>query len=291
MPLEPITIDAKTFLRKDYLLPALPAAVHKIKAELMSEDANANQIAKLVGSEPALTAQVLRVVNSAYYSLPREVADIRFAVAFIGLHEVYRIVLAVSVINSLNLKDKNILKQFWVHSYFTAICAKFLAKLKEPHLALEELWSAALLHNIGSLVYVRFFPNHYREILRYGEENGCLQSAAESALNVPPSSLLGALLAEHWQLPLEVRQACENHDLEELRRLSNGGAKTAFRRIICLACLLSSLINSPLSEQVKQDIGNALQETLDLGQEQFLQVMASIYDLKQEADQFTNQMV
>lgn len=291
MSLEPITIDSKTFFRKDYILPPLPEMLLQIKREVMSEESNANQVARLVAADPALVAQVLRVVNSAYYSLPREVADIRFAVAFIGLNEVYRIVLAVSVIDSLKLDDEKALKSFWTHSYFTAVCCKFLAKKMEPHLAQDELWSAALLHDIGSLIYVKFFPEHYRAIQIYSEEHGCLPLEAENALNLPHSSLLGSLLAEHWQLPLAIRQACENHDIEELENLTEYGKNSAFAKIICLACLISSLITRPLLAEKKQKIGASIKHALNYSEEAFLELMAEIYDLKDEADQFTSQMI
>ena len=61
------------------------------------------KVADLIGSDPALLAQTLKIVNSAYYGLPREVTRPQMAIAFLGLSEVYRMVLSLSVINTVSV--------------------------------------------------------------------------------------------------------------------------------------------------------------------------------------------
>ena len=98
--LDPIEFDPKTFFRKHFALPALPEVVSKIQGLIQSDNASMKQVAELVSGEPALVAQVLKVVNSAYYGLPMEIKDVKSAIVFLGLNEIYRMVLSVSVVNS-----------------------------------------------------------------------------------------------------------------------------------------------------------------------------------------------
>ena len=87
--LTPIEIDPKTFLRQHCTLPALPAVVGEIQSLIHDADVDMKKVAELINSDPAILAQVLKIVNSAYYGLPREVTNVQFAIAFLGLNEVY----------------------------------------------------------------------------------------------------------------------------------------------------------------------------------------------------------
>ena len=96
--LPPIEIDPKTFLRQHCTLPALPAVVGQIQNLIHDYNVDMEKVAELISSDPAILAQVLKIVNSAYYGLPREIGDVRFAIAFLGLNEIYRMVLSLSAI-------------------------------------------------------------------------------------------------------------------------------------------------------------------------------------------------
>ena len=102
---------------------------------------------------------------------------------------------------------------------------------------------------------------------------------------------MGVPLAEHWQLPVEIRQACENHDLDEFGQFTEYGEGAAFVKMICISCLISGLVTYPLSEEKKQNISQGIMQSLDISEERFLELMAEVYDLKVEVDQFTSQMV
>jgi len=148
----PIEIDPKTFLRQHYTLPALPQVITRIQKMIHDDSAAVGEVSDLISSDPSLVAQILKVVNSAYYSLPQEISKVHFAIAFLGLNEVYRMVLALSVINTMSIEEKEELNRFWFHSFYTALCTKHLAKRYSPQLSFDELWAAAILHDIGKLV-------------------------------------------------------------------------------------------------------------------------------------------
>jgi len=210
-------------------------------------------VTELIKVEPALLAQVLKVVNSAYYGLPGEITNVRVAIAYLGLNEIYRMVLSLSVINTLQIKERDELEEFWFHSFYASLCTKYLAKQYEPHLSPEELWSASMLHDIGKLVYLKFFPDHYEALMTFSKEHGVSFSEAERHLSLPSSSFLGALLCDHWRLPDNVRQACEFHTLNDFLAAEGDSSSTPFQRMICLGNLVAVLSTSELSDSAKRN--------------------------------------
>ena len=165
--LKPIEIDPKTFLREHCSLPALPEAVIRIQEMMQNEGADSASIAEIISGDPALVAQVLAVVNSAYYSLPKSISNVKYAVAYLGLGVIQRIVISVGVVNAMGITEKKELSDYWYHSFFTALTTKYLAKKFYSYLDPEELWTASILHDIGKLIYIKFFPEHYKELRRY----------------------------------------------------------------------------------------------------------------------------
>ncbi|MEJ2656463.1 MAG: HDOD domain-containing protein [Desulfobacterales bacterium] len=279
--LEPIEIDPKTFLREHCSLPALPEAVIRIQEMIQNESASSAMIAETLSGDPALVAQVLAVVNSAYYSLPKTTSNVKYAVAYLGLSVIQRIVISVGVVNAMGIEEKNELNNYWHHSFFTALTTKYLAKKFFKYLDPEELWTASILHDIGKLVYIKFFPEHYKALKRYCEQNGCLFSDAEVHYKLPASSYLGSLLCHHWRLPKKVEDACEYHNLSHV---SNQGSD--FQTVIVLGNLLATLSEGGLNESCKNRIKEAAENILELSPEIFISIMSDIYELKSEAEQF-----
>jgi HD-like signal output (HDOD) protein len=288
--LPPIEIDPDTFLRKHFTLPALPEVVTKIQNVIERGDANMAAVADLINGEPSLVAQVLKVVNSAYYGLPREITNMKYALAFLGLNEVYRMVLSLSVVNTIAIDKKAELDRFWTHSFYTALTTKYLAKKYEPHLSFEELWSASILHDIGKLVYLKFFPDHYHALLQHAKKEGVLFSTAEIQMSLPSSGYLGSLLARYWRLPEHIEKACKCHSLEDLERLEEQDAQTRSLRIICLGNLIASLSSEELNDTVKHEIASTTKALLGCDESEFLTLMGDIYELEVEVERFVSNL-
>jgi HD-like signal output (HDOD) protein len=288
--LAPIEIDPNTFLRQHCTLSALPEIVCEIQNMIHDDDVDVEAVADLISGDPAILAQVLKVVNSAYYALPTEITKVRAAVAFLGLIEVHRVVLCLSVINSLAIKEKKELDDFWSHSFHATVCTKYVAKEYGPHLSFEELWSASMLHDIGKLVYLKFFPDHYTALKDFSKEQGCLFSEAERHFSLPSSSYLGTLLCDHWRLPKQVRSACETHTFEDLYDIQGDDPSSRFKRIICVGNLLAVLSSDELNNSTKRKIAEAVEAKLGCDESGFLTIMADIYSLKAEAEKFMEQL-
>ena len=279
--LKPIEIDPNTFLREHCSLPALPEAVLRVQGIIQDEGTDSATVAQIISGDPSLAAQVLAVVNSAYYYLPKTTSNMKYAVAYLGLSVIQRIVVSVGVVNTIGIKGKKELKNYWYHSFFTALTTKYLAKKFYNYLDPEELWTASILHDIGKLVYIKFFPEHYNEIKRYSEKNGCLFSEAEKYYKLPASSYLGSLLCHHWRLPNKIEDACTYHNLYHISKQGSD-----FQTIIALGNLLATLAAGGLNESCKNSIKEAVENILELTSDNFISIMADIYDLELEIEKF-----
>ena len=279
--LKPIEINPKTFLREHCSLPALPEAVVHIQGMMQDEGSDSAMVAEIISGDPALTTQVLAIVNSAYYPLPKTTSNVKFAVAYLGLSVIQRIVISVGVVNAMGIKEKKELKDYWHHSFYTALITKYIAKKFYRYLDPEGLWTASILHDIGKLVYIKFFPEHYRELKRFSKQNGCLFSEAEKHYKLRPSSYFGYLLCHHWRLPIEVEAACEYHNLSHISKEGSD-----FQIVIALGNLLAILSEGGINESRKNRIKEVAENILELSPEDFISLMADIYELESEAEQF-----
>ena len=279
--LKPIEIDPKTFLREHCSLPSLPEAVIRIQGMVQDEATDSTKIAQIISGDPALVAQVLAVVNSAYYSLPKTTSNVKYAVAYLGFSVIQRIVISVGVVNAIGIKEKKELNNYWYHSFFTALTTKYLARRFYSYLDPEELWTASILHDIGKLVYIKFFPEHYKELKRYCEQNGCLFSEAEEHYKLPTSSYIGSLLCHHWRLPGKIEDACRYLNLIHISKQGSD-----FQTVIALGNLLAKLSAGGLNESCKNRIKEVAEKTLELSSDTFISIMADVYDLESEAEKF-----
>lgn len=287
MPLTRIALDEESLLGRQFTLPPLPQVAVKVLDSIASDDASAGEIGELIGTDPALAAEVLKVVNSAYYALAREIRDVKSAVAYLGLAKINNIVMVTSVMQAMAPSDADAKKGFWFHSYYTALASKVVAKHVDDAPSLDELYAAGLLHDVGKLVYLKLFPDHYRELSDYATSNGRFLTDAERHFEQPSHLTLGTLLCDHWRLPDSIKHACEAHELEHLE-----GDQCAHpvQRVVAIANLLVHLHDSDLEPSLNEQITAAAQGAIGCSEQDFLVLMGEIYDLEQEVCRFLDQM-
>ena len=282
--LPPINIDPKTFLYKHCSLPALPTILIKIQKLINSGEGDFTEITELIQKDTALTAQVTKIVNSAYYSLPFEVTKVKMALSYLGINEIHRIVLNISIMNGLADGEEDLFNQVWSHSLHTALCAKNLALKYEPFLDPGEVWTLGLLHDIGKLVYLKFFPDHYKAISKLAEMNGCLFSEAEAEYSLPSSAYLGGLLCDRWRLPQRIKDVCLYHSLHDIDSLSESqNSAKPFIRIVILSNLFSILTMNVMNPKKQEEIKQVIADMLSLDKTSLLLLLGELLELKDEA--------
>lgn len=284
--LEKIDINPETFLREHCTLPALPAHILELQQALESEDTSLSKVAALVSRDPSLVAQVLKIVNSAYFGIPREVSDLHLAVGFLGIHEIYRIAISFAVIDTIKSGKDSLFEQLWHHSLYTALISKYLKHIYEPLISEGELWISSILHDIGKLVYLKFFPDHIQAAVQLARKKGILYREAETLLEIPSHSQFGSVLCDRWRLPLIVKKTIQANADVDIDSYQEKTAARPLTRLVIVANLMAVLSRNNLSHDKKIRLKEIICTELGCDESNFLVIMGEIYDLKEQIDTF-----
>ncbi len=197
-------------------LPALPTVVMQVVQATEKEDATTTQIEDLLSADAAITTKLLKVVNSAYFGLPRQIVNINQTIAILGMHQVRNLVMSIGVLNALNSPSPRIVevqKMFWQQSFAAASCAEQIAQAKSlPKKEMETIFIGGLLHDVGRLFLFTLFNLPYQEVLKESlAKNEPLSSVERRVLNTTHAEL-GGILAEKWNFPDQLISMIRHHD-------------------------------------------------------------------------------
>jgi putative nucleotidyltransferase with HDIG domain len=192
-------------------LPSLPAIVMELLNSIEQEDIDINVLAKKVAQDQALTAKTLRFANSSFYGTPSKVTTIQQAITLLGVANVRNLITAAAISGSFpeNQCAGFNFKAFWKHSMATALCAKLLAR--HSRVNTDYAFTAGLLHDIGRLVLVTRFPEHYAAALAYRVSHDCYMLEAERAILGIDHVIAGHALAVHWHFSETMQHAIVGH--------------------------------------------------------------------------------
>ena len=200
-------------IRRIRSLPTLPPVVKKISEMVRSEKVSADKIGKTIGQDYALTAKVLRLVNSAFYGRGAPISSVTSAVILLGFDVVRGVVLSASV---FELMDKGIVG-LWEHSLGTAIASGVIAKalyFPEP----EEVSVAGLLHDIGKVVVPGKMPRTYTRICKIIKNTTLPIGEAEKKILGFDHCRIGMWLADEWNFPPNLTEPIIYHHTPSLAK-------------------------------------------------------------------------
>ncbi|MBK7141054.1 MAG: HDOD domain-containing protein [bacterium] len=197
-------------------LPTPPIVFHQIQKVINDPKVNAGHIAAILAEDPAMSVKVLKLTNSAFYGLAREIDSVKQAVVIVGLEAVKNLVLSASVLDMFKGKDVDteFQEKFWRHSLATAFCSRILAKhiRKNGIVDPDSAFSAGLLHDIGKIVIACFLPQEYKKIrdARVIDRDAASYEIEERELGYTHAQI-GALLAVQWKLPQKLGESITFH--------------------------------------------------------------------------------
>ncbi len=193
---------------KDSELISLPEVYIKLQQLLATDDYSLNDIAEVIGCDPAVTARLLRIVNSSFFGLAVKIDTISHAINYLGAQQVHDLVLSTSIaetFSDINNPAFN-LHQFWQKSIYCAIAAREIAVLCNV-LDSERLFVTGLLHNLGHLMMCQSIP----ELIQQAEEQALINNIplykAEQQLVGFDFCTVGAELLTKWNLPESLTDA------------------------------------------------------------------------------------
>ena len=197
-------------------MPSLSTTVRKVLEICSRPDTVPNDLNRVIALDPVLAGQVLKLINSAYYSLMNKVTSLTRAIIMLGLNTVKNLALSTAIIRSVSQAKKSRalpIRAFWAHSIAVGVMAKLLAAGRGLSLAeREEYFVAGLLHDLGKIP----IGDEYTEVLAR------VETAQEPLVTVEQQVLgldheeVGAMIATKWKLNAVLTDAICHHHAPEL---------------------------------------------------------------------------
>ncbi len=225
-------------------IPSLPATAARVLELCNDPRTSPNDLNRVITLDPILTGQVLKLVNSAYFSFNTQVTTIPRAIIILGINTIKNLVLSTAVLNTLeNATSINALfmERFWFHSVCTGVAAKQFAIIKEiPDTEREQYFVGGLLHDLGKIPLAHMFPVAYNEIIKPGSTGHVPASVDENKAFGMNHARVGGIIAKKWRLG-EIMTDC----LEFHHEPQSSNPKTRLTvQIIAMANLFSNFFST-----------------------------------------------
>ena len=198
-------------------LPSLPPVLLRLTEAIRDPDTSARQWASILLQDPALTARLLRLVNSPYYGFPRRIATVTDALTLLGFRPVQHLLLTAAVVDLLHAEESLEFSavSLWQHAVGTAVAAGLLGRAVgyRDH---EALFVAGLLHDVGKLVEFQCLRPEFLQALALARAKDLPLHVAEEQVLGFGHAQAGRVLLEHWNLPLRLCEAVACHHQPDL---------------------------------------------------------------------------
>jgi len=199
-------------------LPTLPAVYHRVRELLDGGSSSAAQVEEVISHDPAITAKLLKLVNSSHYGFRERISSVAHAIALIGFQGVKNLVLTLSVFPALKGGKRDFseeARKFWLHSVGVAAAMRALAGIL--HFASrEEAFTFGLLHDIGKVAMCQVMRDELvaAEALA-GERNEPLHEVEREVLGFNHSDV-GRLLSGKWNFADDMAEVigCHHNPME-----------------------------------------------------------------------------
>lgn len=192
-------------------MPAFPKSVQAILDLTRDVNCTPKDLVQVIDKDPVVTVKILKVINSAYYSLPKQVTSINHAVVFLGFNTIKNLALGIAAIGMLpksNAAGFDV-QQYLLHSLATANIAKRIASDVEGADPMD-CFIAGLLHDFGKVVFAQFMPNEFRQALEASKTNGSsLHEALRQIIGVD-HAVVGGMLVEKWRFAPNLVETIQN---------------------------------------------------------------------------------
>jgi putative nucleotidyltransferase with HDIG domain len=210
-------------------LPPFPPAAAKAMNLLASENVVYGEVADTLQTDAALSAEVLRLANSALFGARNRINTIPQALSFVGTRRLTSLLFTLGMSNLLKRTGaRESIRRCWYHNLACALAAKEFATSFGRDV--DEGYNAGLFHDIGRLALIMLDPNMYDQLIG---QDGALLELERAHFGVDHCEA-GARLIEHWKLPLAFVDVALNHhapksDGSEVTMLVNGACVVADR--------------------------------------------------------------
>lgn len=200
-------------------LPTLPSVADKITNLINDPTCTAIRLAEVINKDQSLTTRVLRLVNSAYYSLAAEVTNVKHGIALLGFKTISQMVISIAVFDVFTGRygEEFDRRGFWKHSIGCGVIAKLLAQ-KSRYLREDDCFTAGLLHDIGKVVLDQYLHDDMIQVMQRVREKEISFVEAENEVVGLNHAAIGGEVMKKWNIPLPVLVAVKHHHQEPEER-------------------------------------------------------------------------
>jgi len=207
----------KQLIKEINTLRPLPQVASQILAIVEDPTSSISDVAEIVLYDVSITANLLKICNSAYFSLPRRIDSVQDAITLLGLDQIVDIVLLKGGAENLKKEQEGYglhEGELWRHAVSSALIARELAEKKgcqQKHM----IFTAALLKDIGKVILDRFVSDSFQKIHRLVEENDITFREAEKKVIGIDHAELGGLVAKMWKFSPKMIYIISNHHMSD----------------------------------------------------------------------------
>lgn len=206
-------LTLEQILKRTSDLPVVSAVAQRLLSEVEKPGCSAASVASQLHLDPSLSTKVLRLANSSYYGLTKQVSSIDQAVVILGIRSIRNLALAASSYHWLvrPLRGYNLgPQQLWTHSFGVAVLAKEVAKASrtcDPEVA----FTAGLIHDLGMVVLSMWLDNKATALISYSQREKLGFDEVERLVLGFDHATVGAELGSAWGIPEEINQVLRWH--------------------------------------------------------------------------------
>ena len=195
-------------------LPSMPSLFHQITQKLRDEKCSLDDVGDIIASDIGMTAKLLKLVNSAFFGLRRQVSNPHESVTFLGLDTMKALVLAVNAFDAFEDKEPGPLSidELWGHSMQIGNWCRNIARHENCSEAeIDECFISGMLHDVGKLALSSNLAASYRECLKIADAEQIALHEAEERVFGANHADVGGYLLSLWGLPGRVVDAIALH--------------------------------------------------------------------------------
>lgn len=196
-------------------MPTIPLMLGKLLRVLDHDSSSARELEGLILHDPSLSARILKLSNSAFYSFRSEVKSISHAIALLGLTLVKGLAIGVSIFDSFTKgmrSESRLIHQLWMHSFGVALLTQEIWTPRSSQKEGEFAFLCGLLHDLGKIFFFKRDPTQYGPLFaveKTDSEEDLL--AYEAEYYGMDHAMLGSVLAKRWGLPPELVHVIQMH--------------------------------------------------------------------------------
>ena len=237
-------VDFEAVLNKSQKLPTLPGIAIRILEAVQKERPDLQEIAEVLATDPPLSAEILKMINSPFFGLTRKVTSVFHAVSMLGMNVVKNLALSFALVKNFSSSGQSDFDypRFWKYSLTTAIAARMIAEKIATESA-EDAFFLGLLHDMGLLALVRCLPDQYRLVAQESTNGNCAGHQAENQILGFDHMAVGRHLVHSWGLPARFWQSIGCHHCPE-RLAADEDETRSLSQVLHLATLYADMFQA-----------------------------------------------